>query len=58
MNNSSAGEKPGHQARNKMPEATKGQLKDMPVAELLKHLQTSPDGLSKAEAEQRLGKYG
>jgi H+-transporting ATPase len=34
------------------------QLKDLPVAELLKRLQTSPNGLSEAEAENRLGKYG
>jgi len=39
-------------------ESTQNQLKDLPVAELLRHLQTSSDGLSKAEAEQRLGKYG
>ncbi|MBN1367087.1 MAG: plasma-membrane proton-efflux P-type ATPase [Dehalococcoidales bacterium] len=36
----------------------KEQIKDLPIAELLKHLQTSVDGLSKVEAQQRLEKYG
>jgi H+-transporting ATPase len=38
--------------------ATQRQLKDLPVAELLTNLQSSPDGLSKAEAQKRLDKYG
>jgi H+-transporting ATPase len=31
---------------------------DLPVAELLSHLATSPDGLSQAEAQRRLDQYG
>jgi H+-transporting ATPase len=31
---------------------------DLPVAELLSHLATSPDGLNQAEAEHRLDHYG
>jgi H+-transporting ATPase len=58
MNNTSEGRKTRSLGQDKVSEAAQGQLKDLPVAELLKHLQTSPDGLSKAEAEQRLGKYG
>jgi len=38
--------------------STQSQLIDLPVAELLKRLQSSPDGLSKAEAERCLSQYG
>jgi H+-transporting ATPase len=34
------------------------QLVDLPVAELLPRLATSPDGLSQAEAQRRLDQYG
>jgi H+-transporting ATPase len=44
--------------QGKVVESTRGQLKNLPVTELLKRLQTSPDGLSKAEAQKRLEKYG
>ncbi len=44
--------------RGQAAESTQGQLKDLPIAELLKNLQSSPDGLSKAEAEKRIEKYG
>jgi H+-transporting ATPase len=44
--------------QDKTAESTQGQLKDLPVAELLKNLKSSPDGLTKAEAQQRIEKYG
>jgi H+-transporting ATPase len=44
--------------QDKGAQSAQKQLKDLPVAELLKNLQSSPDGLSKAEAQQRLEKYG
>jgi len=44
--------------QDKKVKSTQGQLKDLPVAELLKNLQSSPDGLSKAEAQKRIEKYG
>jgi hypothetical protein len=53
MNNTSEGEKTRPAGQGKAIESTQGQLKDLPVAELLKRLQTSSDGLSKAEAENR-----
>ncbi len=34
------------------------QLKDLPVSELIKRLQSSAEGLTKAEAESRLQQYG
>jgi len=46
------------ESRDKLSGAAELSLKDTPVADLMKRLQSSPDGLSKAEAEQRLGKYG
>jgi H+-transporting ATPase len=38
--------------------AVEANLKEMPVNELMKRLGASTDGLSKAEAEQRLSQYG
>lgn len=38
--------------------ATEESLKDLPVTELIRRLQTSPDGLSRQESQNRLGKYG
>jgi H+-transporting ATPase len=43
---------------NKAVDSVQGQLKDLPVEELLKRLQTSPEGLSKAEAGKRIERYG
>jgi H+-transporting ATPase len=37
---------------------TEGSLKDLPVAELMKRLDTSGDGLSGEEVQRRLEKYG
>jgi H+-transporting ATPase len=42
----------------KAVEPARGQLKDLPVAELLKQLQSSTEGLSQAEAANRLERYG
>jgi H+-transporting ATPase len=42
----------------KAVEPARGQLKDQPVAELLKQLESSPEGLSPAEAANRLKRYG
>jgi H+-transporting ATPase len=58
MKDTSEGGKTRPVDHDKVSESTQGQLKDLPVAELLKRLQTSSDGLSKAEAQQRLEKYG
>jgi H+-transporting ATPase len=44
--------------RDKKIESIQGQLKDLPVAETLKNLQSSRDGLSEAEAQKRIEKYG
>jgi len=41
-----------------MPGSSRAQLKDLTVTELMEHLQSSPDGLGKDEAQNRLGKYG
>jgi H+-transporting ATPase len=40
------------------PAGTKGDLKTLPIAEVQKKLGSSPDGLTEAEAKQRLVKYG
>jgi H+-transporting ATPase len=39
-------------------QSTEAQLKDVPVAEIMKRLAASADGLSQAEAQKRLEKYG
>jgi H+-transporting ATPase len=41
-----------------MTQSAEQQLRDLPLAEMQKHLSSSPDGLSKAEAQRRLEKYG
>jgi H+-transporting ATPase len=38
--------------------ATKDDLKSLPLAQLEKHLETTPDGLTEAEAIRRLAQYG
>jgi magnesium-transporting ATPase (P-type) len=38
--------------------SAEAQLKDVPVAEMMKRLAASADGLSKAEAQKRVEKYG
>jgi H+-transporting ATPase len=43
---------------DKKPEAGEKALKDLPVTELLQRLGATANGLSKAEAQQRLEKYG
>jgi H+-transporting ATPase len=53
------GEKQGqHQGKDKMTQSAERQLKDLPLPEMQKQLSSSPDGLSKAEAQKRLEKYG
>jgi H+-transporting ATPase len=53
------GEKQGQpQGKDKMPQSAEQQLKDLPLAEMQKQLSSSADGLSKAEAQKRLEKYG
>jgi H+-transporting ATPase len=42
----------------KVPKADGASLKDVPVADLMQRLSSSQDGLSAAEAKQRLEKYG
>ncbi len=42
----------------KSKQNTKDDLKSIPMAELLKKLDASPDGLSQAEAKKRLIQYG
>jgi len=58
MGNSSGREQSKSQARAKASKPTEVQPADLPVAELLPHLATSPDGLSLAEAQRRLDQYG
>jgi H+-transporting ATPase len=53
------GEKQGQpQGKEQMAQSTERKLKDLPLAEMQKQLSSSPDGLSKAEAQKRLEKYG
>jgi H+-transporting ATPase len=53
------GEKQGqHQGKDKTTQSAERQLKDLPLPEMQKQLSSSPDGLSKAEAQKRLEKYG
>lgn len=57
--NKPIGEKQGQpQSKDKMIQSAEQQLKDLPLAEMQKQLSSSPDGLSKAEAQKRLEKYG
>jgi H+-transporting ATPase len=58
MGNRQAGKENQLKARAKTLETTEMQLKDLPVAELLGRLQSSPSGLSQAEAQRRLDQYG
>jgi H+-transporting ATPase len=44
--------------RGQVIKSTQEQLKELSVAELLKRLQSSPEGLSKTEAGHRLEQYG
>lgn len=37
---------------------TKGDLKNIPMSELVKQLDSSPNGLSQTEAQKRLTQYG
>jgi H+-transporting ATPase len=53
------GEKQGQpQGKDKMTQSAEQQLKDLPLPEMQKQLSSSADGLSKAEAQKRLEKYG
>jgi magnesium-transporting ATPase (P-type) len=53
------GKKQGQpQAKDKIAQPAEQQLKDLPLAEILKQLSSSPDGLSSAEAQKRIDKYG
>ena len=42
--------------QSQVAESTQKELKDFPIAKLLERLQTSLDGLGKAEAQNRLEK--
>jgi H+-transporting ATPase len=46
------------QTQDNVSSSGKGSLKDVPVAELVKRLDTSTDGLSKEESQSRIQKYG
>jgi H+-transporting ATPase len=46
------------QGKDKMTQSAEQQLKDLTLAEMQKQLSSSPGGLSKAEAQKRLEKYG
>jgi H+-transporting ATPase len=46
------------QDTDKTNQSPEQQLKDLPVADLQKQLSTSADGLSQADAQQRIEKYG
>jgi len=58
MGNREEGKESQPKARAKTLETTETQLKDLSVAELLVRLQSSPSGLSQAEAQRRLDHYG
>jgi H+-transporting ATPase len=58
MNNTSEDGKDRPSGQDGVTKSTQGQLKDLPVAELMKRLQSSPDGLTKAETERRVEQYG
>jgi H+-transporting ATPase len=58
MGNGGEGKENQPKARAKTLETTKMQLKDLSVAELLVRLESSPSGLSQAEAQRRLDQYG
>jgi H+-transporting ATPase len=46
------------ESKQKGKAASKGDLKSLPLADVEKTLQSSPDGLTQAEAEKRLAQYG
>jgi H+-transporting ATPase len=46
------------ESKAQVPTTTEQALKDLPIAELTKRLETSADGLSQQEAQDRLEKYG
>jgi len=46
------------ESKTKVSRATEESLKDLPIAELMKRLSTSTDGLSQREWHDRLEKYG
>jgi H+-transporting ATPase len=56
MNNITENER--NQPINETPKVTEMSLKDLPVAELMKRLETSDDGLTGEEVKRRLEEYG
>ncbi len=58
MSNKNGKKQAGPTGQSKAVESAQGRLKDLPVPELMKELQSTPDGLGKTEAQQRLEKYG
>lgn len=46
------------ESETKVSKVMEESLKDLPIAELVKHLRTSTDGLSQRESQDRLEKYG
>jgi len=57
MNSNAAPSKTPVPKPGSKPDA-KDDLKTLPLAEVEKRLASSPDGLSRAEAQKRLGQYG
>jgi len=52
-------EKPSQpQAKDKIAQSTDQQLKELPLEEVKKHLSSSSDVLSQADAQKRLETYG
>ena len=58
MNNADEANKSRLPTKGNIVKSMQGQLKDLTMAELLKYLQTSQDGLSKAEVQKRLESNG
>ena len=58
MSNNSVEKQAKLSDQSQVAESTQKELKDFPIAKLLERLQTSLDGLGKAEAQNRLEKYG
>jgi H+-transporting ATPase len=59
MSNSMGDEKQDHpQGKGKTIQSVEQQLKDFPLAEIQKQLSSSANGLSQAEAQKRIEKYG
>ena len=58
MNDSEDGKQNTRPERHRISRSPVDRLKDLTVTELIKDLESSPDGLSGAEAQNRLTEYG